>query len=121
MSHRDHGICDIHTEITSSQNPRFVVHDSQGFEPGAVDNLNIVKSFLEQRASAPLKDRIHAVWQVSLTRGVRFVEVCSRLCVQVPYAGGRVFEKGDEELLSLGLKSAFLHSSAHCMGIDLAG
>jgi hypothetical protein len=24
-----------------------------------------------------------------------------RLCIQVPYAGGRVFERGDEEFLEL--------------------
>ena len=30
--------------------------------------------------------------------GVRiFIEVCFRLCIQVPFAGGYVFEKGDEE------------------------
>jgi len=76
-------------EITSPQNPRFVVHDSQGFEPGAVDNLNVVKTFLRERENAELKDQIHAIW----------------LCIQVPFAGGRVFEKGDEELVKLGLKT----------------
>lgn len=89
VSHREHGICDINKEIMSPQNPRFVVHDSQGFEPGAVDNLNLVKTFLQNRENGELKDQVHAVW----------------LCIQVPFAGGRVFEKGDEELLKLGLKT----------------
>lgn len=58
---------------------------SQGFEPGAVDNLNLVKTFLQKRENGELKDQVHAVW----------------LCI----AGGRVFEKGDEELVKLGLKT----------------
>ena len=34
------------------------------------------------------------------------VEILSkfRLCIQIPFAGGRVFEIGDEKLLNLGLK-----------------
>ena len=65
VSHREHGICDIEQKITSPQNPRFVVHDSRGFEPGAVDHLNLVKTFLQEREKAELKDQVHAVWQVS--------------------------------------------------------
>jgi len=40
-----------------------VLHDSQGFEPGEVDNFNKVKTFLDRRAQMPeIKDRLHAIW-----------------------------------------------------------
>jgi hypothetical protein len=32
-----------------------------------------------------------------------------RLCVQIPFAGGRVFEKGDEEFLRLRLKGQLFY------------
>jgi len=58
VSERERGICDINEEITSPQNSRFVVHDSQGFEHGEVSNLETVKKFLGERGQdAVLKDR----------------------------------------------------------------
>jgi len=80
------GISDIEKELSSPGNGRFVVHDSQGFEPGEVDNLKTVQSFIEKRAREPhIKDQLHAIWH----------------CIQVPHAGGRVFETGDEMFLKL--------------------
>ncbi|KZP27036.1 hypothetical protein FIBSPDRAFT_886923 [Athelia psychrophila] len=77
ISHDLHGVCDINTPIISPDNPRFVLHDSQGFEPGETGNLNTVKDFILSRGDGvDLKDRVHAVW----------------LCAEVPFAGGRVFE-----------------------------
>ncbi|KAG8871088.1 hypothetical protein FRB97_009100, partial [Tulasnella sp. 331] len=83
-SHYQAGVCDINTEITSPENDRFILHDSQGFEQGELDNLKTVKNFIEQRKAMPAQqDRIHAVW----------------LCIAIPFAGGRLLEKGDEEFL----------------------
>jgi hypothetical protein len=105
-SHYIRGECDIEKEITSHHNPRFVLHDSKGFEPGESGNLNKVKSFLQARGEGvELKDRVHAVWCVVFCRITEYREKSeSRLCIRVPFAGGRVFEKGDEEFLQLGLK-----------------
>ncbi|KZP26940.1 hypothetical protein FIBSPDRAFT_854283 [Athelia psychrophila] len=89
VSHGLHGVCDINTPIISAENSRFVLHDSQGFEPGETGNLNTVKDFILSRGdTVDLKDQVHAVW----------------LCAEIPFAGGRVFEIGDEEFLKLGLK-----------------
>ncbi|KAJ7055574.1 hypothetical protein C8F01DRAFT_453939 [Mycena amicta] len=90
VSHQRAGKSDINEEIISPQNHRFVLHDSQGFEPGDVSNLDVVTSFLRERngKNVPLERRVHAVW----------------LCVQTPYAGGRVFETGDEKFLDLATK-----------------
>ncbi|KAF8062474.1 hypothetical protein FPV67DRAFT_1703291 [Lyophyllum atratum] len=90
VSHREHGVCDINTEIISPENPRFVLHDSQGFEPSEIANLEKVKSFIRSHGKeVPLKDRLHVVW----------------LCIEVPFAGGRVFETGDEEFLKFASKA----------------
>ncbi|KAJ6455161.1 hypothetical protein C8R45DRAFT_1222591 [Mycena sanguinolenta] len=85
ISHTERGTSDINAEIIFSQNDRFVLHDSMGFESGDVKNLETVKSFLRARSgqNIALDQRVHAIW----------------LCIQIPHAGGRVFEHGDEELL----------------------
>jgi hypothetical protein len=62
-SDKDPGKCEIGDPLYSSENDRFVLHDSQGFEPGETNNFNKVKVFLEQRAKEPeIQDRLHAVW-----------------------------------------------------------
>ncbi|KAJ7838558.1 hypothetical protein B0H13DRAFT_1650617, partial [Mycena leptocephala] len=62
LSHQEHGVCDINFEITSRHNPLFVVHDSEGFEPGDVTRFENVQTFLQSRGGiAPLRDRIHAI------------------------------------------------------------
>jgi len=80
------GKCNITDEIIPLEDDRFVLHDSQGFEPGEAANFKVVKSFVDKRAKKrDIKDQIHAIW----------------LCIQVPFAGSRVFEKGDEMVLEL--------------------
>ncbi|KAH8998262.1 hypothetical protein EDB86DRAFT_3242877 [Lactarius hatsudake] len=65
---------DIQRELVSPENQYFVLHDSNGFEPGDLSNFE---------THLPMKDRIHGLW----------------LCTEIPTAGGRVFERGDEYLL----------------------
>ncbi|KAJ6455173.1 hypothetical protein C8R45DRAFT_1036675 [Mycena sanguinolenta] len=85
ISYTERGKSDINAEIISPQNDRFVLHDSMGFEGGDATNLETVKSFIRSRSgrNVVLAQRVHAIW----------------LCIQIPHAGGRVFEHGDEELL----------------------
>ncbi|KAJ6537884.1 hypothetical protein B0H19DRAFT_1181113, partial [Mycena capillaripes] len=54
-----------------------------------VKKLQDVKSFIIERSGAHtlLRERVHAIW----------------LCIQVPYAGGRALETGDEEIVELAL------------------
>ncbi|KAJ7290316.1 hypothetical protein C8J57DRAFT_340106 [Mycena rebaudengoi] len=82
---------DIEEEITFAQNPHFVLHDSRGFEPGEEEIFKKAKIFLETRSGAhvPREDRVHVIW----------------LCIRVPFAGGRVFETGDEALVELASKA----------------
>ncbi|KAJ7787445.1 hypothetical protein B0H14DRAFT_2953336 [Mycena olivaceomarginata] len=91
VSHEQPGQCDIEKPITFAQNPRFVLHDSMGFEPGDEENLERAKQFLESRTGddVDLKERVHVIW----------------LCIQVPYADSRVFETGDEDFLKLAFST----------------
>ncbi|KDQ53797.1 hypothetical protein JAAARDRAFT_209811 [Jaapia argillacea MUCL 33604] len=87
VSEHGAGKSNIEDEITFPENPLFVLHDSQGLEPGEVENLNTIKDFVKRRMAEPkIKDRLHAIW----------------LCIAVPRSGGRLFETGTEELLRLG-------------------
>ncbi|KAG6371903.1 hypothetical protein JVT61DRAFT_8911 [Boletus reticuloceps] len=78
------GISDIDQEFISPTNERFVVHDSLGFESGDKRNMEIVIDFVARRKAMPhLKDQLHAIW----------------LCLETPYAGGRLLEGGVEMFL----------------------
>ncbi|KIJ61888.1 hypothetical protein HYDPIDRAFT_115381 [Hydnomerulius pinastri MD-312] len=80
------GQATIGREFESNQNGRFVLHDSQGFEPGETKNWETVKTFIQERDKQPeLKDKLHAIW----------------LCIAIPTSGGRVLETATEELLHL--------------------
>ncbi|KAG1873216.1 hypothetical protein F4604DRAFT_1582674, partial [Suillus subluteus] len=84
-SHDKPGEVSIDHEFISSQNNKFVLHDSKGFEPGEKDNLKIVRDFIDSRRKMPyLKDQLHAVW----------------LCFEIPRAGGRLLETGVEQFLT---------------------
>jgi hypothetical protein len=83
---REAGVSDIKKGITSSKNPRLILHDSQGFSHGSGDNFNTVKEFIETRSQmSNLKDRLHAIW----------------LCSAVPTYGGSLLEVAEEDILQM--------------------
>ncbi|KAL4072040.1 hypothetical protein J3A83DRAFT_4188102 [Scleroderma citrinum] len=82
--HDRRGSADIFKELFSPRNPEFIVHDSQGFEPGENKNLPRVQKFIrDRRSAAKFEDQIHAVW----------------LCYQIPLDefGQRVLEGAMQE------------------------
>lgn len=85
ISHDSPGEADIKREYTSPANPRFILHDSKGFEAGSGGNWDTVKDFLRDRRDLELPGRIHAIW----------------FCVETPRKGGRLLQTGDEKLLQL--------------------
>ncbi|KAK7021540.1 G domain-containing protein [Favolaschia claudopus] len=87
ISHYARGVSDIVTEHVSDHNPRFVAHDSMGFERGETMNLDTVRKFLEARSGGtiPLKDRVHMIW----------------LCVAVPFAEFPAFKNADDNMIQL--------------------
>ncbi|KAF8872828.1 hypothetical protein BD779DRAFT_1679530 [Infundibulicybe gibba] len=89
VSHDHAGVSSIHQEITSPKNKRFILHDSQGFAPGEVENFNTVKNFILQRANMPnLPDRLHAIW----------------FCLEIPATNNALLERGDLNFLDLPLR-----------------
>jgi len=57
------GIHDIHRPFSFKSNPRFIFHDSPGFEAGGEKELQDVLSFLEEKAKAKeVHDQLHAIW-----------------------------------------------------------
>ena len=62
IAHDRAGRADITFPYTSDENPRFILHDSQGFEPANTANWETVKGFLRTSVTAELKDRVHAIW-----------------------------------------------------------
>ncbi|KAJ8580653.1 hypothetical protein M405DRAFT_31699 [Rhizopogon salebrosus TDB-379] len=59
----DRGEHEINNELVFRSNPRFVFHDSCGFEAGGEDEFKNMKRFVSERASTRnLNERIHAIW-----------------------------------------------------------
>ncbi|KAF8349577.1 hypothetical protein F5887DRAFT_501875 [Amanita rubescens] len=58
----ERGIHDIEHQITYPGS-NFIFHDSQGFESGAREELEVVWDFIKKRsAAAELQDQLHAIW-----------------------------------------------------------
>ncbi|KAI9428861.1 hypothetical protein H4582DRAFT_2090844 [Lactarius indigo] len=87
IAHDRVGKADIAHEYTSDTNPRFILHDSQGFEPGSLEKWEVVKKFIRGRCDEHLKpkDRLHAIW----------------LCIETPCSGSRLMQTADEKVLEL--------------------
>ena len=56
------GIHDIEHEITY-EGSNFIFHDSQGFESGAKEEIEVVWDFIEKKSAASkLENQLHAIW-----------------------------------------------------------
>jgi hypothetical protein len=63
VSHAKAGVSDIYTEITSTQNDHFVLHDSQGFAAGEEQNFLTVSTFIKEREQKRnIAEKLHAIW-----------------------------------------------------------
>ena len=59
------GIHDIEDQITYLGS-NFIFHDSEGFEAGAREEMEIVWKFIKRRSAATeLRDQLHAIWYLS--------------------------------------------------------
>ncbi|KAF8521772.1 hypothetical protein BU17DRAFT_87676 [Hysterangium stoloniferum] len=87
VCHDRPGTADIHTGFRHSSNNRFILHDSEGFEPGESEKLEKVKRFITERtrSEAPDNEKLHVIW----------------ICVSVPMANDRVIETGVQEVFNM--------------------
>jgi len=103
VSHHGPGKADINKEFCPNDNVRFILHDSEGFEPGERAKFNTVMKFIEDRSKRPdPSERLHAIWCVTyhLLRLIRCKTcVLFRICISVPVAGNRVAETGVEQVI----------------------
>jgi len=57
------GLHNIEDELIFQSNQGFIFHDSRGFETGSVNELNLMKDFVADRAATmKLGKRIHVIW-----------------------------------------------------------
>jgi hypothetical protein len=55
---------DIEDQITY-EGSNFIFHDSQGFESGAEDEIEVVWDFIKKRSAAiKLENQLHAIWYI---------------------------------------------------------
>ncbi len=60
------GLHDIEHQITYPGS-NFIFHDSQGFESGSTEELDVAQRFIERRsAETELKNQLHAIWYLAL-------------------------------------------------------
>ncbi|ETW79347.1 hypothetical protein HETIRDRAFT_453780 [Heterobasidion irregulare TC 32-1] len=79
-------VSDIEDETTSPQDPRLILHDSQGSSHGDAGTLELVLNFIYKRSRmTDIKDKLHAI----------------RLCTAVPTYGGSLLEIADEMIIQL--------------------
>ncbi|KAL4073009.1 hypothetical protein V8B97DRAFT_1956228 [Scleroderma yunnanense] len=59
----ERGYHNIDDELIFRSNSGFIFHDSRGFETGSLNELNLMKDFVADRAATmKLEKRIHAIW-----------------------------------------------------------
>ncbi|KAJ7289333.1 hypothetical protein C8J57DRAFT_1706206 [Mycena rebaudengoi] len=86
VSHNAPGKAEIDRELSPEGNVHFILHDSEGFEPGDEVKFQAVRRFIERRKELPeLKNRLHAIW----------------VCITVPVAGDRLVETGVKEIFKM--------------------
>ncbi|KIK21661.1 hypothetical protein PISMIDRAFT_538595 [Pisolithus microcarpus 441] len=87
------GLHNIEDELVFRGNPRFVFHDSCGFEAGSEEQFNLMKKFVMDRAkTTKLNERIHAIWfcipltdshRLVMAAEKKFFKECDTGCVPV--------------------------------------
>ncbi|KAF8335594.1 hypothetical protein F5887DRAFT_988832, partial [Amanita rubescens] len=81
--HRESGPTDINKEYTSANDNRFIIHDSQGYDPGTTEIYDNLEKFITQRNASTGTEKLDAVW----------------LCIPVPFAGGSIYNTWDEKIV----------------------
>lgn len=98
---------DIDKPLSFPTNDRIIIHDSQGFETGEEANINKVLEFIDRRSKMPaLGDQLHAIWLAEAWLPLlHFSDSDIRVCAEIPFAGGRLFETGVEQILKQSWES----------------
>ncbi|KDQ10843.1 hypothetical protein BOTBODRAFT_35796 [Botryobasidium botryosum FD-172 SS1] len=69
----------IEYSLVFPSNPRFVFHDSRGFESGGVDELELVRKFIQEKASlGSMRNQLHAIWYCFSAESNRFMTAADK-------------------------------------------
>ncbi|KDQ11800.1 hypothetical protein BOTBODRAFT_113874 [Botryobasidium botryosum FD-172 SS1] len=69
----------IEYSLMFPNSPGFVFHDSRGFESGATEELELVREFIQKKASlGSMKNQLHAIWYCFSTDGNRFMTAAEK-------------------------------------------
>ncbi|KDQ15020.1 hypothetical protein BOTBODRAFT_32023 [Botryobasidium botryosum FD-172 SS1] len=69
----------IEYSLMFPSNPGFVFHDSRGFESGAVDELELVRKFIQEKARlGSMENQLHAIWYCFATDSNRFMTAADK-------------------------------------------
>ncbi|KDQ19318.1 hypothetical protein BOTBODRAFT_27904 [Botryobasidium botryosum FD-172 SS1] len=69
----------IEYSLMFPSSPGFVFHDSRGFESGAVEELELVREFIQKKASlGSMKNQLHAIWYCFSTDSSRFMTAADK-------------------------------------------
>ncbi|KDQ10840.1 hypothetical protein BOTBODRAFT_474698 [Botryobasidium botryosum FD-172 SS1] len=69
----------IEYSLRFPSSPGFVFHDSRGFESGAVEELELVREFIQKQASlGSMKKQLHAIWYCFSTDNNRFMTAAEK-------------------------------------------
>ena len=67
------GIHNIEEEIEFEGNGKIVAHDSEGFEAGKQNEVDVVRNFIDRRSKEKdINQRLHLVWFVAFPLLVTF-------------------------------------------------
>ncbi|KDQ05900.1 hypothetical protein BOTBODRAFT_280419 [Botryobasidium botryosum FD-172 SS1] len=70
---------DVEYSLMFPSSPGFVFHDSRGFESGAVDELELVRKFIQDKANlGSMKNQLHAIWYCFSTDSNRFMTAADK-------------------------------------------
>jgi len=71
------GYHDIEKEIEFEGNSKITAHDSEGFEAGQQNEVDVVRNFIDRRSQeSDINQRLHLVWFVLIP----FYLWCTRSC-----------------------------------------
>ena len=94
---------DIEHQITYPGS-NFIFHDSQGFESGSTEELEIAWKFIEKKsAETELKNQLHTIWYLALScHSTVTLTPCSSTRYCIPMDGSRPILPAELEFFNKG-------------------
>ncbi|KDQ05972.1 hypothetical protein BOTBODRAFT_122040 [Botryobasidium botryosum FD-172 SS1] len=76
---KQRGEHNIEYSLVFPSSPGFVFHDSRGFESGGIEELELVREFIQKKASlGSVKNQLHAIWYCFSTDSNRFMTAAEK-------------------------------------------